>query len=266
MITFQNIGKPEWGRLGNQMFQYAALFNIANLLNYDYGIPYSNEEFGLKLCKYFNITARDSSDYYNKNIYNQESSLYDGNLLYLVDNTDISGFFQSELFFRSSYKKLKKEFEFKPEIQDTALKITFDEEIYFDKPIVAMHIRRDDYLIDDNFSVLPISYYKESLEYITSSLDTNDFMLLIFSDDIEWCKNNLNDLHHSIKFIYNSEATDLRLMSLCNHFIIANSSYSWWGAYLSQNENKIVIAPKYWFDDKYNINYRDVYPKNWKTI
>ena len=170
------------------------------------------------------------------------------------------------MFFRSSYKKLKKEFEFKPEIQDTALKITFDEEIYFDKPIVAMHIRRDDYLIDDNFSVLPISYYKESLEYITSSLDTNDFMLLIFSDDIEWCKNNLNDLHHSIKFIYNSEATDLRLMSLCNHFIIANSSYSWWGAYLSQNENKIVIAPKYWFDDKYNINYRDVYPKNWKTI
>lgn len=107
---------------------------------------------------------------------------------------------------------------------------------------VSIHVRRTDYLTSNGFHpVLPISYYEKALDII-GDYDN----LLIFSDDIQWCEQNLNFKNQT--FIQNQKSSeDIWLMSLCKNNVIANSSFSWWGAYLNKNKEKKVIAPNMWF-------------------
>jgi hypothetical protein len=104
-----------------------------------------------------------------------------------------------------------------------------------------------------------------SLEYIQAALkqfSDDQYTFLIFSDDIEWCKQVFPD---GVVFIEgNNQYKDLCLMSLCNHNIISNSSYSWWAAYLNQNKNKKIVAPSNWFIPAKPLT--DLYPNNWIII
>ena len=110
---------------------------------------------------------------------------------------------------------------------------------------VSLHVRRGDYLNLKNIGVLDVDYYTKAVEYIRKNVENPTFY--IFSDDLEWCKNSLGFLDD---FIFvdrtQTEIGDLKLMSFCRHNIIANSSFSWWSAWLNQNPKKIVIAPKGW--------------------
>ena len=110
---------------------------------------------------------------------------------------------------------------------------------------VSLHVRRGDYLdIPDVYLQLDRSYYNKALRIIKSKTQVDN--VLVFSDDIKWCKENLN-----IPNVYYSECMldygDMYLMSLCSHNIMANSSFSWWGSYLNRNPRKIVVAPEKWF-------------------
>lgn len=92
----------------------------------------------------------------------------------------------------------------------------------------------------------------------------------VFSDDINWCKENLNLTKHTVYYINWNKAEDsyidMQLMSLCKHNIIPNSSFSWWGAWLNKNKSKIVLAPKYWFTKESNISYEGLVPNDWVKI
>ena len=131
---------------------------------------------------------------------------------------------------------------------------------------IALHIRRTDYIANsDNHFNLPLYYYKAALEHFDSNRN-----VIVFSDDPAWCQEQ--DLFSDDRFMI-SENTDNRvdlcLMSLCNDFIIANSSFSWWGAWLSQNKNKKVIAPVQWFGKTgYTKNHdtKDLIPNDWIRI
>ncbi|MGB6269589.1 MAG: alpha-1,2-fucosyltransferase, partial [Olleya sp.] len=131
---------------------------------------------------------------------------------------------------------------------------------------VSIHIRRGDFLKHDVHNTSKEDYYKEALSVIESKIEQPTYYL--FSDDMDWVKANFKTKHKTVYVDFNDATTafeDIKLMSNCKHNIIANSSFSWWSAWLNTNPNKIIIAPKQWFNgDKYD--YTDVVPKSWITI
>jgi len=121
----------------------------------------------------------------------------------------------------------------------------------------SLHVRRGDYLRCANvFYCLDAKYYHKALRYIDSNI------VYVLSDDIEWCKNNLKD-DRLFYPVGQSDWEDLLLMSRCDHNIMANSTFSWWGSYLNENPDKIVIAPKKWHTTEIS---RDIYCNNWILI
>jgi len=134
---------------------------------------------------------------------------------------------------------------------------------------VAVHVRRGDYLKDqktmERYGVCSISYYKGAVAHVLSQVKSAHFF--VFSDDPAWVKEHL-PLEERCTFVSCKEIApqeDLLLMSLCKHQIIANSTFSWWGAWLNKNCDKIVIAPTPWFDDQ-TIASQDIIPHTWQQI
>lgn len=222
MITFRNLGNL--GRLGNQLFQIAATINYARKYKQQVKFPewwYS---------KHFNFNY----ECLNENIHiilNESDCL---NYVQLPDyyprsgNVSLNGYFQSEKYFIESKNEILDIFK----TEETNLNCGF------------IHVRRSDYINLQNYHPL------QSLEYYMTGMDRLKFdHYYCFSDDIQWCKENLNDSR--IEFVENtSEIQDLKLMMRCKGSVIANSSFSWWGAYLSQSDK--VIIPKNWFGPSYN--------------
>ena len=175
-------------------------------------------------------------------------------------STKLHGYFQSEKYF-SKYRKQILEI-FSP----TDIIINNLNEKYgnvLKGNVNSLHIRRGDYVgLPNHHPLTPIDYYKDSVKMLG-----DDSVYLIFSDDINWCKENLNFIKNKF-FVDNlSDYEEIYLMSLCNNNIIANSTFSWWGAWLNQNPNKKVISPKIWFGDAlhHNIN-SDIYCDGWVKL
>lgn len=168
------------------------------------------------------------------------------------DNVQLFGYFQSDKYF-NDYKK---------DIQNLFLKYYYEhlqDNIIMPQGVnVSIHFRRTDYLnLKDVHPTPTLEYYNNALKYIESKV--GDFNLLIFSDDIEWCKKQDFYKKYTHYFIKDTDVNELYKMSLCNHNIIANSSFSWWGSYLNLNPDKIIIAPKQWFGKKGPSNWSDIY-------
>lgn len=126
---------------------------------------------------------------------------------------------------------------------------------------VSLHVRRGDYLkIQDCHPVLHKEYYEEAIKLLG-----NDRKYAIFSDDPDWCRVNLN-IPNSVIVRGNTDEEELYMMSLCSDNIIANSSFSWWGAYLNLNPHKRVVAPLRWFGPKLPLNTKDLIPHTWIKI
>jgi hypothetical protein len=274
MITFNKIGYM--GRLGNQMFQYATLLGVANKTGYSVGIPlklnskinpegcydrYLNKwiayKFDLPDC--FNLSISDSSDINNQKGYNEAGHEYSERIFDIDDNTDLNGYFQTEKYFKHIETIIRDEFRFKDEIINECLKIKSNY-----KNIVSIHFRRGDYLGDsDRFPPLELEYYQEAINMFSD----DEYTFFIFSDDIDWCKNIFGDDKNIVYIEGNNQFVDICLMSMCEHNIIANSTYSWWGAWLNQNPNKRVISPHKWFGPGLShLNTKDVIPENWIKI
>lgn len=288
------------GGIGNQMFQYAAArrFSYINNTQLLLDLSWFNESGQVANRKYelgvFNITGEiaSSSDvtalklkepksFWSRlsnllikgNIDNNPTHIieknysFDSAILSLHGNVYLDGYWQSGKYFIDIEQIIRREFSFKtgpPESNQRTLdKITSSESI-------ALHIRRGDYvtLAETNayHGVCPLEYYRLAANNIANQL--NKPVFLVFSDDIEWAKENL-DLQYETDFIDHNApeqgCDDLRLMSLCKHHIIANSSFSWWGAWLNQNPVKIVIAPQKWFNDM-SIDTKDLIPYKWVRL
>lgn len=254
MITFNNLGYM--GRLGNQMFQYAALKGIATYKKYQYSLPLHN--FELKNC--FNLPQTTALNSNTTTIFTDKFEFDKNFYENCPDNVDIAGFFQTKKYFQHIERQLRDDFVFKEDIFKTC--VNYFKKINLSLPRVSLHIRRTDYLTDSNFFNLNINYYVEALKHFNNNLP-----VVIFSDDPEWCiqqdlfRKNYRFIVSGLKDPY----LDLCAMSMCDYHIIANSSFSWWGSWLANS--KKTIAPKQWFSGNYkDWNTKDLYLNNWIII
>lgn len=287
------------GGLGNQMFQYALGRSLSLRRGEDLYLDISNFKKNYLLRRYELDIFRFQKKYANQKILNQikygkenpsiitkitrqvrrkldydytpgryfERNLrYSENVFSCPSNVIIYGYFQCEKYFLDIKNVIQSDFEIiVPPNEKNAKELQI---IQNSKNSVAVHFRRGDYVTDSNINqfhgVCDISYYSRAIEFISHKL--GDLNLFLFSDDPEWVKNNFKTDHQlHIVDINNGDSSyeDLRLMQSCSHFIIANSSFSWWGAWLSMNEDKIVVAPKQWFNEPFNQDAQDIVCSNW---
>jgi len=283
-----------YGGLGNQLFQYAFGRNLAlknncdlkfdtsfyanqNLrkielypFNFDFSIASSDEIKKIRLEKnFFTECFRKSktivSSYYKRRIIDERSFDFDPNYLKIKDPSYLNGYWQSEKYFKEIRNILIQELIYKPKLSETFN--TWIKQIK-ESNSVSVHIRRGDYVNNNRTNALhglcPIEYYEESIQIIIQKI--NHAKLFVFSDDMDWCQKHLA-IYTDIHFVNDTQNhfEDMYLMSLCKHNIIANSSFSWWGAWLNSNENKIVIAPHKWFDQK-KSDTKSLIPESWIQI
>lgn len=279
--------------LGNQMFQYALYIFLKN----NYKNVYVNLEFfeknylhnGYELEKIFNIKFKNKKDIkflHSNNIFFKilKKILLLNGIIFddykeLEKNLQIEdikkkieskykiiyrGCWQSEKYFLKFEKEIREIFKFPEIIDKKNLKV---KDKILKENSVSIHIRRGDYLVCDLLkNLLPLFYYEAAIKYILEKVESPIFF--IFSNDIEWCKNNLkiNFPTYYIDWNKGKESfRDMQLMSLCKYNIIANSSFSWWGAWLNSNSNKIVIAPEKWINDEEKY-YKEIIPDSWIKI
>jgi len=271
------------GGLGNQMFQYALGRTLSHLHNTELLLDttgfekYKLHKYGLdkfNLNNNVNITEgippkkqylpRLFKHYYNRKHIKEKNYNFDPNIL-KVENGYLDGYWQSDKYFNRNI--IKNDFGFKIEQNDTNKLISDNIK---NCNSVSVHIRRGDYvynkLTNKVHGTCNQDYYNDAISLILDKVREPSFF--IFSDDIQWVKNNLQLPHSSIFIDNNTVDTnyeDMRLMSHCKHNIIANSSFSWWGAWLNNKYNKIVITPKKWFNDK-SLGIKDRIPEGWIKI
>lgn len=194
----------------------------------------------------------------------EKTFTFEPNILKLKSNIYLEGYWQTPQYFEEIETIIRQDFTFKEDIsiQNKALaqKIEATESI-------AIHIRRGDFLTNALHNVFEMDYVLKSTQLMLEKLGEK-ITFFVFSDDIDWCKDNLNNVNPNIEWHYcdgGSAKEDLQLMSSCKHFIVANSSFSWWAAWLSNNINKIVVAPKKWFNDPQKDT-SDLLPNTWIQI
>jgi Glycosyl transferase family 11 len=185
-------------------------------------------------------------------------------VLSLPDNTYLNGWWQNEKYFMDIRKDLLRDLE-------PSRPMNTKNKKYFDaikkSTSVSLHVRRGDYVTNKNakstHGLTPVQYYKAALNKVLNHENNKPVHIFVFSNDIPWCKKNLK-LETPMTFIEGNVdgADDMRLMKHCNHNILTNSSFSWWGAWLNENPDKIVIAPKMWFTNKDDNKAMEL-PKTW---
>ena len=244
------------GGLGNYMFQAAAAHSLAVNNNTTAVFDLDNAArvhrhanvYKHNILRNLNVGEITLTCQYNEPHFHYSEIPYQLGVL-------LNGYFQSDKYLnRSATLELFS-------IDDESYKFIVDKYGSSFNNAVSIHVRRGDYLAKhDRHPVQSIDYYKQAMQYFDSSS-----IFYIFSDDIEWCKENFKGSQFT--FIEdNADYIDLWLMSLCDHNIIANSSFSWWGAWLNQNPNKIVIAPKNWFGPNKKLSVQDLIPEKWIQI
>jgi hypothetical protein len=295
------------GGLGNQMFQYAAakkaavahgtgiLCDITSLRQRlkRHGKQYVFRDFKLN---HFNVHLQESAlsqlstyDLFKNSAYLLQLSLnkiseklqirsffkektpfrYDDRFDKITSQAYLSGYFQNERYFKGIEDILRKEFTLKKPLSEQAKKWM---KIIMDAPLsIAFHVRRGDYVLDDAtmkyHGFCDITYYEEAYQVMSKAMNTKSFEIFVFSDDVEWVKNNLSfsSATHYVSGDSLPDYEEQMLMSACNHQVIANSSFSWWGAWLNKNPEKIVIAPKRWIANE-TVDASDIYPEGWRKI
>lgn len=259
MLAFNHLG--QLGRFGNQMFQYASLKGIARNRGLNYCIP--NNLDSIELFRSFKLeTLRSENIGFLDNGYApvaEEKYFHFDEIFFNMcpDEISIFGFFQSEKYFKHIENEIRLDFCFKDEILEPCKEMVSS----IGDDIISLHIRRTDYLHDTNHTVLDLDYYIRALSMFNTNLP-----VIVFSDDVEWCKTQ--SLFCDDRFMISESENnyiDMCLMSLCDNHIIANSSFSWWGAWLSKSDN--VIAPVKWFGEgNMHKETKDLIPDRWKRI
>ena len=187
-------------------------------------------------------------------------------MMVLPDNIYISGYWQSERYFQAISADIRSAFSFEQQLN---IKNALLVEKIRKSNSISLHVRRNDYVNNPKVSsahgVCSLHYYHEAIRYMSEKVSLPQFF--IFSDDIAWAKENLK-FHAPCFYVNHNQGNeshnDMRLMSLCQHHIIANSSFSWWGAWLGLNAEKIVVGPKNWFVNSNNID--DLFPHGWVKL
>jgi len=284
------------GGMGNQMFQYAFGLKLAQELNTelkldlsalldrskgdfvyrDYDLPIFEVENNFLhspsfLKKFYKIKSSRLSKILRNQIKKRRNYIRESQFHFQpqlleqpIDDTIYEGWFQSSKYFKDIEEKVRQHFTFKnkilPESQSILQQIQTTNSI-------CLNVRRTDFLKVDNLNTTSKDYFLKAAIEMAWKVENPHFF--IFSDDIAWCQKNLkfnfptqvvDHSHKGFKF-----SNYMQLMTACKHFIIPNSSFAWWAVWLNQSSDKIVIAPKNWFNDS-TINTTDLVPANWLRL
>ena len=255
-VTFSKLGT--YGQLGNQMFQYALLLGI----KYKLKVPIVIDPETVKtsyLFEFFELKEYVKKVFKPQNIYKEVEFCYNKEIFEITKSTDFEGYYQTDKYFKHCSNIVKKEFTFK---EDLVKKVDDYINKFKDKKLVSLHIRRGSYLYNTEFHPLcTMEYYNKAMDM----LDDGNTVFICTSDDKTWCEENFK--RDNIVFNFNSLIYDMCLISKCHDHIIANSSYSWWGSWLSNNPNKKIIAPKIWFGPAAaHLDTKDIYCDNFIKI
>jgi len=283
------------GGLGNQMFQYATGRAVAHrnrtqvkldvsALEQDAARSYRLHHFNIVESfatpdEVARFTKRDLWSRisprveryllppYKRSVFAERFAHFDPDILRVRGSVYLTGYWQSEKYFKDIEQIIRQDFTLRHTADPDNQKLA---RIIANTNSVSLHIRRGDYVSNPTlfrkYGVCSLEYYQGAVVKVAE--EVKDPHLFIFSDDIDWARDNLR-LRHPLTFVAHNDADkdyeDLRLMSLCKHHIMANSSFSWWGAWLCTNPGKIVMAPKRWFKMP-GRDTRDLIPDSWHRI
>lgn len=283
------------GGLGNQMFQYAAGKRLALTQGVELKLDvryFRKPGYRRYLLDHFHITegftsdkelrrfkcngkpwwsllsnsrrrqAKDLSPLFIK----EKQYQYDDRILHLGKDAYLDGYWQSESYFKDIEREIRETFIFR-NTSEGAARVAG---LIRSSNSVSLHIRRGDYIKGEGatqvFEILSLEYYRDAVNHIRSEVDSPH--LFVFSDGLPWVQENMSfDCQTTIVDMSTGESPfdDMYLMSLCRHNIIANSTFSWWGGWLNENDDKIVIAPSAWFKSG-EIDIEYLIPEGWKMI
>jgi hypothetical protein len=284
------------GGLGNQMFQYAAARRLAEI---------NQTNMAMDLGFLADRTPRENFVYrdYQLNLFNIEENIADPDvsaffsgkqtgifqtcrarvkssyligrpahieephfhffpeLLNAPKNAYLDGYWQSEKYFKDIEPIVRKEFTFKNPLHERCKELA---QSIQSGNSVCINVRRGDFITNPTHGTMSNQYYQDGIDTLTDKISSP--AIFIFSDDVLWCKQNMQ-FNHPIFFVDHDYAGEkfedyLQLMTLCKYFVIANSTFSWWAAWLCSFPEKIIVAPKQWFQaDQHDT--RDVIPAEW---
>jgi hypothetical protein len=270
------------GGVGNQMFQYAIAKAIAKkrndkfkldisfyinqkLRNYELykfnieeNLAHNNDKIKLKGRDdfFFKLIRKLTPKQFRPKSYflEKKNSVFYEEVFNYKNNIYLDGYWQNEKYFKDIKHELVKDFNLKRNLKMPILKLLND---IVNNESVSIHVRRGDYInnsiVNKIHGVCSIDYYKNASELISQNIRNPIFY--IFSDDINWCKKNFNFIKSKFFIDNTSDALeDLELMKNCKHNITANSSFSWWAAWLNKNSSNIVISPKIWWKEAPEMN------------
>jgi len=280
------------GGMGNQMFQYAlgrslsiknktklvldTKFLLSRLPRQDF--VYRNYDLDL-----FNISVEFARDRISNkygldnqprtkkcfsfdrlNYVTEQHFHFDPMVSNLGNNLYLNGYWQSEKYFKNIESIIRKDFTFKEPMSEKGLEMR--DRIVNDNA-TCVNVRRGDFVANNILGTVDLSYFDKAIKYLSSKISNP--VIYIFSDDIKWCEENLKTDHQSVIVGHEYAGAKFRnyfeLMTLCKSFIIPNSTFAWWAAWLCKNPYKIVIAPKIWFrSQKYSS--KDLVPESWVRI
>jgi hypothetical protein len=286
------------GGLGNQMFQYAFGRATAIRLGVQMVLDLSNPTLiihnGFELNRVFGIQAKVATEFdmlevlgwqrpeiirkvlkkiglasfQTKSWIEEPHFHFSPEMLHVPDETYLCGYWQSEKYFEDSVERVRDEFRFREPLSEVNKKL-MQEIADGNGSAISLHVRRGDFVHNQAVSQVhgkcSMEYYRSAIKYLAERIQNPCFY--VFSDDMDWVRNHL-ELPFSHKFIAHNrgEASyeDMRLMSLCQHHIIANSSFSWWSAWLNHDPDKVVVAPENWFADERHTH--DLFPSGWIVL
>jgi hypothetical protein len=257
------IGSYIQGGLGNQLFQIAAGYAHANRVGAEFSVIEGQHYLPLQGNKtdtyketiLRNVKSKPEQEFGGCVTFKQQGHKYEP--IPDADNLFLYGFFQSEKYFQDYKQEIADLYSIPSKVD----KLILDRHPYLEyEKVVSLHVRRGDYLNNPNIHpTMSVEYYRDAID----SIPDKD-KILVFSDDIEWCKQNLGG-----KMIYYStfdkDYLDIYAMSKCYHHIMSNSTFGWWGAWLS-NTKGTVIGPKKWFGPDGPQDTEDTLPHRWEKL
>lgn len=278
------------GGLGNQMFQYATAYALSKKIDEELIVDISDAiKYKVHPLRLTELSCSSKfiskSFFYEKYIYNEidyrikrviypycyieknlmfDSKLFNENI---AKNKKIVGYFQCEKYFKAYRTELLSEFKPKSEYSDYQEHILRE---IMKGNSCSIHIRRGDYVTNSNANnvhgTCNEDYFIKALNHLSAGRNINEeTTLFVFSDDIEWCKKNIK-LPYKMLFVNGDDVRselDMWLMSKCEHNIISNSTFSWWAAWLNNNHQKVVVAPKVWFKNGMD---NEIVPDSWVKL
>ena len=293
MLCFPRLG--DYGYLGNAMFQYSALLGIADKHGYTPVYDYERTGTMVTLHDHFKITKAEQLEqwkqvhgmkrvwkepHFNFSEYafmdkpplsserKKKLGIVDESTPIVREDTGLNGYFQSEKYFKHIEDTIRSEFTFSDEVREQCEE-TIKPIREKDKIVVSLHVRLGDYKMLEHVYVplVKTDYYQKAIAYLSNEFGEDNLHFIVFSDEPQICK----QIFQGENIAYaegGSQTQDMCLMSICDHNIIANSSFSWWGAWLNNNKDKKVIAPHGWFqpNEKDPKNTKDLYCEDWIVL